>query len=61
MSESYLFDAGWLFFALWSAVVAVVSLAAFGSDLLRSKARLGPTTEDRAPAALQPLEPRGRS
>jgi hypothetical protein len=32
MSDSYLFDVGWLFFAAWSVIVAVFSLAAFGRD-----------------------------
>ena len=42
MSYSYLFDAGWLFFAAWTAIVAVISLAAFGSDLLPSRAAREP-------------------
>lgn len=37
MSDSYLFDVGWFFFAAWSAIVAVISLAAFGKDLLPSQ------------------------
>jgi len=37
LSDSFLSDAGWLFFAAWSAVVAAVSLAAFGRDLLPSR------------------------
>ena len=37
MSDSYLFDIGWLFFAAWTAIVAVVSLAAFGNDILPSQ------------------------
>jgi len=36
MRESYLFDVGWLFFMAWSAIVAAVSLAAFGRDLFPS-------------------------
>jgi hypothetical protein len=32
MSESYLLDAGWLFFAGWSLVVVTVSVIAFGKD-----------------------------
>lgn len=32
MSESYLLDAGWLFFAGWSLVVVTVSVIAFGED-----------------------------
>jgi hypothetical protein len=41
LSDSFLSDVGWLFFAAWSAVVAAVSLAAFGRDLLPSRLRLG--------------------
>jgi len=36
MSDSYLFDIGWLFFAAWSIIVAVFSLTAFGKDILPS-------------------------
>jgi hypothetical protein len=32
--ESYLLDAGWLFFAGWSLVVVTVSVIAFGRDFL---------------------------
>jgi len=35
-NETYLFDAGWLFFAGWSVVILAVSLIAFGRDLIRS-------------------------
>jgi hypothetical protein len=40
--DSILFDAGSLFFAAWIAVITGVSLAAFGRDLLPSKAHLHP-------------------
>lgn len=33
-SESFLSNAGWLFFAAWSAIIAAISIAAFGRDLL---------------------------
>ena len=39
MSDSYLFAVGWVFFAAWSALVFVVSLAAFGQDLFPTPAR----------------------
>ncbi|HET6180653.1 MAG TPA: hypothetical protein VFE61_27285 [Candidatus Sulfotelmatobacter sp.] len=42
MSDSYLFDAGWLFFAAWSIVLAVVSVAAFGRDLIPSRVFIDP-------------------
>ncbi len=37
MSDSYLFDVGWLFFAAWSVIVALFSLTAFGKDILPSQ------------------------
>lgn len=40
MSDSYLFDIGWFFFAAWTAIVAAISLAAFGKDLLHSETPL---------------------
>ncbi len=39
MSDSYLFDIGWVFFTAWSALVFIVSLAAFGQDLFPTFAR----------------------
>ncbi|MGA2855527.1 MAG: hypothetical protein ABSE40_01580 [Candidatus Sulfotelmatobacter sp.] len=51
LSDSFLSDAGWLFFAAWSAVVAAVSLAAFGRDLLPSRLRL------EQPPEVQPTDP----
>jgi len=39
MSDPYLFDAGWVFFTAWSALVFIVSLAAFGQDLFPTLAR----------------------
>jgi hypothetical protein len=38
MSDSFLADAGWLFFAIWSVAVCIVSISAFASDLVPSKA-----------------------
>jgi hypothetical protein len=51
MSDSFLFDAGWLFFAAWSVVVAVVSVTAFGRDFLPSRGRLELAHQDQAPEA----------
>lgn len=42
LSDSFLSDAGWLFFAAWSVIVAAVSIKAFGRDLLPSKAAIDP-------------------
>ena len=40
MNDSYLFDAGWLFFAIWSLLVGAVSVAAFSGDLFPSRERI---------------------
>lgn len=37
MSDWYLFDAGWLFFAAWSVVVIALSVTAFGGDLFSAR------------------------
>jgi len=42
LSDSFLSNAGWLFFAAWTAVVAAVSIVAFGRDLLPRRANLNP-------------------
>jgi len=47
VGDSFLSDAGWVFFAAWSVIVAAVSLAAFGRDLLPSRMRLKPPPETR--------------
>jgi len=39
-SDSFLSNAAWLFFAAWSAIIAAVSIAAFGRDLLPWRAQL---------------------
>jgi hypothetical protein len=38
MSDSFFANAGWLFFAIWSIAVCIISVTAFGSDLAPSKA-----------------------
>lgn len=48
ISDSYLLDAGWLFFAAWSAIVAVVVIDAFGKDLIPFRAPLEPAPHPRA-------------
>ena len=37
--DSYLLDVGWLFFAAWSVVLAVVGVAVFGHDLIPFRER----------------------
>jgi len=45
MSDSILTDLGSLFFLVWSAVIAGVTVAAFGRDLFPSKARVSSRQE----------------
>ncbi len=42
MSDLYLFDIGWLFFAAWTVMVGVISIKAFAPELFPSKADLLP-------------------
>jgi hypothetical protein len=44
MSDAYLFYLGFILFGVWGAIVAVVSVAAFGRDLF-PRARLESTTK----------------
>ena len=39
MTDSYLLDAGWLFFVAWSVIVLWVSWAAFAQDLFPRKTK----------------------
>lgn len=43
MSNSFFFDAGWIFFAAWSVILTLVSVAAFGRDFFPAK-----TSQNRA-------------
>jgi hypothetical protein len=38
MSDTYLFDAGWLFFAGWSVILVALGVVAFGNELVPSLA-----------------------
>jgi hypothetical protein len=38
-AQAFIFDAGWIFFAAWGVVLAVVSVIAFGRDVLEVKQR----------------------
>jgi len=40
-NDFYLFDAGWLFFAAWTVILAIVTVTAFARDLFPSRTRLG--------------------
>lgn len=52
VSDSFLSNAGWLFFAAWSVIIAVVSAVAFGRDLLRWRPSLDPVQQIRPPEHL---------
>jgi len=54
MADWYVFDLSWLFFGVWSAVVAVASFKAFGNDLFPSRLH----RED-SPPLLNPPKPIG--
>ena len=61
LSDSFLSNAGWLFFAAWSVMVGAVSIVAFGCDLLPQRAHLNPApksqpTDQVRPRALTPEE-----
>jgi hypothetical protein len=49
--DLFLSNAGWLFFTAWSVIVAIVTVKAFGRDLLPSKAQL------ESPPGARPQEP----
>jgi len=55
--DSFLADAGWLFFAAWSVVVAAVSITAFGGDLLAGSARRDATAKSHTPDPVAPNQP----
>jgi hypothetical protein len=38
-TDTFLFNAGWFFLSAWIAVIAAVSIIAFGRDLLPARAR----------------------
>lgn len=47
MTEFYLLDAGWIFFAALSVVIAVVTLKAFADDLFPSRTQSIPAKDVR--------------
>ena len=54
LSDSILSNAGWLFFAAYSAIVAVVNWAAFGRDVLPAKAQIDSPQKTRLADSAQP-------
>lgn len=54
MIESFFSNASWLFFTAYSAVVAAVSYAAFGRDLLSSKASVKSSEKSTSADSIRP-------
>jgi hypothetical protein len=57
-TDTFLFNAGSLFFAAWIAVIAAVTVAAFGRDLLpgNAHARPEPAQEPKPADRLRPTQ-----
>lgn len=58
LSDSILANAGWLFFSAYSAIVALVSIAAFGGDVLAAKAQLDAPQKNGSADSAPPAAPR---
>jgi hypothetical protein len=59
-TDTFLFNAGWLFFAAWSAVIAAVSIAAFGRDLLPWNPRPDPANNPHRADQVSPTQSSAR-
>ena len=57
LSESFLSNAAWLFFAAWTAMIAAITVAAFGRDLLPWAADLNPAPKSRPTDRARPTRP----
>ncbi len=57
LSESFLSNAAWLFFTAWSLIVGVVTIKAFGRDLLPSKENQDSAQRSFPTDAVAPLKP----
>jgi hypothetical protein len=55
--DTFLFNAGWLFFAAWIAVIVGVTVAAFGRDLLPWNADAAPPKNPAAVIECNPPNP----
>lgn len=56
LTDSFLSNAGWLFFGAWSVVVAAVSIIAFGHDLLPRRSHLNPAHTSKPADQVQPTQ-----
>jgi hypothetical protein len=61
-TDTFLFNAGWLFFAAWLAVIAGVTITAFGRDLLPGNAHYHPDPDHQSHPAdhIRPTSPNAR-
>lgn len=59
-SESFLSNAGWIFFAAWSAIIAAISIAAFGRDLFPWTAHLDSAPKPRPSKQVRHTRPPAR-
>jgi amino acid transporter len=59
-ADTFLFNAGWLFFAAYTIVVAGVTVAAFGRSLFPSKAQNDPTQAPPTADLSRSSDPRAR-
>lgn len=59
-SESFLSNAGWLFFAAWTAVIAAITIAAFGRDLLPWSTHLDSAPKPQPSKQVRPTHPTAR-
>jgi hypothetical protein len=56
LTDSFLSNAGWLFFTAWTAVVAAVGIIAFGRDLLPRRAHLNPARKSQPADQVHPTQ-----
>jgi hypothetical protein len=56
LSDSFLSNAAWLFFGGWGAIVAAVSIAAFGRDLLPWRAHSNRSYNSRTAEPSRPTQ-----
>lgn len=59
-SDTLLFNAGSLFFAVWIAVIAGITIAAFGRDLLPGNARHDPANSPHPTDQARPTQSSAR-
>lgn len=57
LTDSFLSNAGWFFFAAWTAIVAAVSIVAFGRDVLPRKAGINPASKSQPADQVHPTQP----